>query len=221
MLRAETYDEKARLLKESKSKIISYEYEPHMQIAMTSCDPEWLEAIGVPVDMKISQLHQEGLSKRLTGPLSGTDGSTTSGPFRTWLTTHADTDLSLSVLDFEKDGNLWMCGYVIWDAMDRIQEEALRDRLVAVQQAKPLFQRYRDRWSDEQVRQSEGMRVDLNFAGAHGYWPMDRIDFSHVRDLDEGRKQRILKRWQDGAVGHPIVALSEQTLQALRSMDLG
>lgn len=75
-------------------------------------------------------------------------------------------------------------------------------------------------WSDKQVSQSEGMRVDLNFAGAHGYWPLDGIDFSRVRDLDEGRKQRILRQWRDGTAGDPAVSLSEQTLEMLRSMDL-
>lgn len=132
MLRAETFDEKVRLLKHSKSEIVSFKYEPHNQIAFTAYDFEWLDAICISSNMTISQLREADMLKRLTGPLNGADGSTTSGPFRTWLATHTDAMITRSVLQFETDGNLWMCGYVIWHALDRITVERLQEKAAAV-----------------------------------------------------------------------------------------
>ncbi|KAH8177597.1 hypothetical protein LIA77_02679 [Sarocladium implicatum] len=209
VLRAETFDEKAKILQDSQTEIVSIEYEPHIQIAFAGYDFDWLNNIGISGNMTISQLHEAGMLKHLTGPLNGADGSTTSGPARTWLAIHADADLSRSVLDFETDGNLWMCGYVIWDAMDRLPQETLHERAATVRQAKPLFERYRRRWTDEQIRQSEAVRSDLSFAGARGYWPLDGIDFTGVRDLDEDRKQSILAQWRDGTAGNRTLVLKK------------
>jgi hypothetical protein len=126
-----------------------------------------------------------------------------------------------STFDHDSDANLWMCGYIIGEASGQVPADQFKAKVAAIRQEKHFPQRLKASYDDAIVRRSEDMRTDLRLAGAKGYWPLERIDFSRVRDLDEEGKKRVLKKWRAGTAGVPGNPMSESIVIMVRSMDSG
>jgi len=194
VVEADTFDERARLLRLDDFEPVPSELEPFENLRSMIPDDDWLNAIGLDDGTALFDLHETGMLGRLAGSLDGPDGSTSSGPFRAWLATHSDKSIFDAIFNLG-DRNLWECGYVIWDA-EQVAEEQLRERSEAVRHMEPLFRRLRASWTDEDVRRSEKLRTDLYFAGGHGYWPREGLDFKGVRGLSEEKIQVLLGKWR-------------------------
>ena len=106
-----------------------------------------------------------------------------------------------TTFNYPGSANPWLCGHTIWEASGQISTELFEERVLAIKEQQYFFQRLRASYDDAIVVRSEDMRIDLQLAGAKGYWPLEGIDFSRVHDLDDKGKQRILKKRGSGTAG--------------------
>ncbi|KAL2201848.1 hypothetical protein CC79DRAFT_1402164 [Sarocladium strictum] len=220
--KAETFNERAALFEKAKSEWfdsdarIDYGAYPHDKIALLGYYSDVLENEGLESEERLARAHELGLLRQVTGSCDGPDGPLSSTPFRTWLAAQSDKSLFWSICDHDSDANLWECGYVIWEASAQIPEDQLQNKIAALRRERHFFQRLRARVDDEVIQRSERIRSMLYFTGAKGYWPLEGVDFSGVRDLPEDCKQRILEKWRadpNGWYGKPMSSMLGEVLQ--------
>lgn len=228
MAQAETFDERVVLLKNADSECFALakalnsaaesDANPHEQM---SCLPYYSDRFmdqGIDIDASLAQAHEMGVLGPLASSLDGPDEPLSSTSFRTWLTVQSSEDLFHSTFNHRSDANLWMCGYVIWEASGHVPTDQFVAKVAAIRQENHFFQRLRASYDDAIVSRSGDMRTDLRLAGATGYWPLEGIDFSRVRGLGEEGRKRVLRKWKSGTAGVTGDPLSEPILAIVRSM---
>lgn len=221
LAKADTFDERVALFSKADSEranfLVKFDEYPHAQMTCLPYYSEPLWTQGLEGSTLLKSAHELGVLSSFASSLDGLDEPLSSTSFQMWLTAQSDRDLASSTFEHTSDANLWMCGYVIWEACAKVPADQFQEKVAALRREEHFFQRLRTSVDDDDVQRSEDMRTDLYFAGAKGYWPLKGIDFSRVRNLDEARKQRILEKWKaDPAryLGNALWDLRAEELQS-------